>query len=166
MLAATLIDQLARSLLAEEEARRSVRDALREQATLLRELRGEGLALGRIAHRLGRALGHALSVRERLRLAERLRKRAARARTDRPPDLAVTHGQPPIVDARSDRALMPEKESTMPKKLIRRTVVEEFTQDIDDFEDQDHEQDDEDEDGDDESEENEATPVRRRARGK
>ncbi len=73
-----LIADLVQALLDEEAARGSAREARARQAELLRALRAEGIRLGVVAHRVARARGMVLPVGERLRLAERLRKRASR----------------------------------------------------------------------------------------
>jgi hypothetical protein len=76
-----LIADLALALADEEEARCSLRTAQARQAELLRALRTASVSFGVIAHRVTRAQGAALPVSDRLRLAERLRKRAARTRS-------------------------------------------------------------------------------------
>lgn len=73
-----LIADLVLALADEEGARCSLRAARIRQAELLRALRAEGIRLGVVAHRVARARGMVLPVGERLRLAERLRKRASR----------------------------------------------------------------------------------------
>jgi len=129
--ATALVDRLVRVLLAEEEARRAVREALREQAELLRELRAAGLPASRVAQRVALARGIVLPVRDRLRLAERLRKRAWRG-THRPRDLAAAHGLALAADSHSEGAIKPtnDLESNM-GKLIKRTITEEYLEDED-----------------------------------
>jgi len=78
-----LIADLVQALLDEETAHGTVREARSRQAELLRALRTAGVRLGVVAHRVARARGTVLPVEERLRLAERLRKRASRASRSR-----------------------------------------------------------------------------------
>ncbi len=144
---AALVDRLVAALFGEEEARRAVGDALREQARLLRELRAVGLPASRVAQRVALARGLVLPIEDRLRLAERLRKRAWRG-TRRPADLALPHGQTASADSRSERAIMPvHGETTMPERLIKRVITEEYVSDEDeDLEGLEAEEDDETED--------------------
>ncbi len=138
-----LIAELVGALIAEERARQAVRAALREQGRLLHSLRAAGLPAGAVAHRVAAVRGIALPVRDRLRLAERLRKRAWRG-THRPVDLTGAHGQPSAADPRSDRAITPRREDPMAGKIVRKTTttVEEFTEKADE-EGQDEAEDDE-----------------------
>jgi hypothetical protein len=154
---ASLLEQLVRSLLTEEQTRSALRNALREQGRILRELRATGLPTTTVAHRISAARGIVLPVRDRLRLAERLRKRAWRG-THRPVDLASAHGQVLTVDPRSDRALTPDHEESNMGKLIKRTITEEYLEDEEgDEEEQDEAEDDETE----EEVEDEPAPRRR-----
>lgn len=73
-----MIAELVLALLDEESAREKAGDARAKQAELLRSLRDHGLRLTAVAHRVSRARGWLLPVADRIRLAERLRKRAAR----------------------------------------------------------------------------------------
>jgi hypothetical protein len=146
--ATALVDRLVAALLDEEQGRRAVHEALTEQGSLLRELRAAGVPATRVAHRILAARGVALPVRDRLRLAERLRKRAWR--TLRPVDLAASHGQPRLAGPRSDRALTPGKEDVMAGKIVKRTTTT-----VEEFEDEDGDEEVE-EDGDEVEEEAEA----------
>jgi hypothetical protein len=74
-----MIADLVLALADEENARGSAREARARQAEALRALRAAGLRHGEIAHRVVRARGAVLPMEERLKLAERLRKRASRA---------------------------------------------------------------------------------------
>jgi hypothetical protein len=141
--ATALIERLVLALRAEEQTRSALRDALREQGRILRELRATGLPATTVAHRIAAARGIVLPVRDRLRLAERLRKRAWRG-TGRPTDLAGAHGQPSAEDPRSDRAITPDHKESNVGKLIKRTITEEYLEDEEgDEEEQDEAEDDE-----------------------
>jgi hypothetical protein len=78
-----LIAELVQALLDEEAARGRAGDARARQAELLSNLRQQGLRLTAVAHRVSRLRGWVLSIPDRIRLAERLRKRATRNRADR-----------------------------------------------------------------------------------
>ena len=134
--AADHLTELAQALLDEERARDEVRAVLNRQADLLRLLRSEGMTLPEVAHRVVRARGLVLPIAERLRLAERLRKRVSR-RTTRPPNLAGSHGLPPTSIAPSDRALTPDHQESNMAKLVKRTITEEFIESKKPDEDQD-----------------------------
>ena len=95
------LGNLVQALLDEERARGEVRAALNRQVNLLRQLRAEGLPLTLVAYRVSRARGLALSVADRIRLGERLRKRASR-RTCCPLDSAATDGQAASTTSRSE----------------------------------------------------------------
>jgi len=86
-----LLEALASALLDEERARAAVREARVRQASALRQLQADGMTWSVIAHRVSRTQGRVLPVHERLRLAERLRKRAC-ARKLVPADLAAAPG--------------------------------------------------------------------------
>lgn len=73
-----LIADLVLALDDEKEARCSLRTAQGRQAELLRALRSAGLRFQVIVHRVARARGIVLPLDEKLRFAERLRKRASR----------------------------------------------------------------------------------------
>jgi hypothetical protein len=157
--AAGLVDRLVAALLEEEEARRAVRDALREQAELLRELRAAGLPASRVAHRVALARGLVLKIEERQRFAARLRQRLSRV-TRRHGDLAGPHGLGPTAGSGFGRAIMPEEDADMPK-LVKRTVVEEFVEPDDRDE---HDEDEIDEDEIEEAEDDDVPASRRRAK--
>jgi hypothetical protein len=136
---ADLVSGLFQAMLDEERARAELRVALSRQAALLRELRTSGLPLTVVAQRIARARGVVMPIGERLRLAERLRKRVAR-RTTCPANNVAPHGQAASPTSRLDRVLPPnEKEMVMPK-IVKRTVVEEFVDDAEDSERQEDEQ--------------------------
>ena len=140
--ATALVDRLVLALRAEEQTRSALRDALREQGRILRELRATGLPATTVAHRIAAARGIALPVHDRLRLAERLRKRAWRG-THRPVDLAGPHGQPSATDPRSDRAITPDHKESNVGKLIKRTITEEYLEDDEGDEEEQEAEDDE-----------------------
>lgn len=124
-----LIAGLWQALQAEDSAAAAARAARGTQAKLLGELRALGVPTTRAVHRLA-ALGHlALPVGERLRLAERLRKRARRG-TGRPELPLGAHGvAEPAALPSSERAPPPDtKESDMGKLFKRTTVTEEWVQ--------------------------------------
>lgn len=124
--AADLVADLARVLLDEERARAGIREALRRQADLLRQLRVLGVTVTSVAHRLAVARGEALPVAGRLRLARRLRKRAERE-TARRLDLAQAVGLITPATPPSGWAITPvQKEDHMPQILKRTVTVEEF----------------------------------------
>jgi hypothetical protein len=77
------IADLVLALSDEEAARASVRDARARQADALIALRAAGLSIRAVAHRVARARGLTLPIGERLRFAERLRKRASREQKQR-----------------------------------------------------------------------------------
>ncbi len=157
-----LIADLVQALLDEERARREVRAALRRQAELLHALRSEGFPATLVAHRVTSARGAVLPVRERLRVAQRLRKRALRE-TSRPAILAGAHGLTTVATSPSERALMPlHQESNMAAKLIKRVITEEFVEADEDQEALDAEDVDESEDHDDEADDERKTSRRRR----
>jgi hypothetical protein len=152
---------LVEALLAEDGARREVRGALREQARLLRELRALGLPTTIVAHRVAVARGIALPIEERVRLANRLRKRAWRG-TRGPTDLPGLDGLTPIAASPSDRALPPQRKEENMGKLIKRTITEEFVEEPDtEAEEQEAEEADEEEQA---EVEEDAPPARRRRR--
>jgi len=162
--------ELAQALRDEERARDEVRAVLNRQADLLRLLRSEGMTLPEVAHRVVRARGLVLPIAERLRLAERLRKRVSR-RTTRPPNLAGSHGPAPSSIAPSDRALTPDHEEIDMPRIVKRTTVTEEYLDRDKLpEDEDQEVEGEEDldehDGEAETEEEpeDATPRKRRRR--
>jgi hypothetical protein len=75
-----LIAELVQALLDEEAARDRAGEARTKQAELLRSLRERGLRFTSVAHRVSRARGWLLTTAERVRLADRLRKRRERDR--------------------------------------------------------------------------------------
>lgn len=129
MEAADLVSRLMEALQAEDAASEAARRARAAQAGLLAALRRLGVPTTRAVHRLA-ALGQlALPVGERLRLAERLRKRARRG-TGRPGLPLGAHG---VAEAASlpssERAPQPDtEENTMGKLFKRTTVTEEWVQ--------------------------------------
>jgi hypothetical protein len=156
-----LIAALVEALRDEERARREFRASLRRQAALLGQLSSLGLPTSTVVHRVARAQGLTLGLRERLRLAERFRKRRWRG-TRCPADLGAAHGQSPSAASRSDWAIAPtDKESIMPK-LVKRTTVTE-TEEFKEVEDGEEHEDEADE-GEEEEEHEESTPARRRRR--
>lgn len=153
---ALLIERLAAGLREEEGARARRQAALAAQAHALRELREAGVSSSRIAHRVARALGLALSLDARRRLAAALRKRCQRARhlvTSCPGNPVASASARPIADLGSRRATEPRKDDPM-SKLIRKTVtVEEYLDEealgaADEVEDEEVEEDDAEAEGD------------------
>ena len=143
----------------EDSARAALRDALHRQAVALWELRRAGMVTSTIAAKVAKARGETLDLRHRLKLAERLRKRAWRG-THRPVDHAVADGQSPIRTPPSDRAMVPiNEEQIMPKLVKKTTVTEEYVEPDDNDEIEDAEADVEDEA---EESEEEPAPTRRR----
>lgn len=120
-----LIAALWRAL-QEEDAATSVASAARtSQARLLGELRLAGVPTTRAVHGLAALWKMTLSIRDRLRLAERLRKRARRG-TSRPALPFASHG---VVATSglplSERALPPGTEESDMGKLFKRTTITE-----------------------------------------
>lgn len=155
----TLIDLLATAIRDEKAAREQRHAALATQARTLRELREAGISTSRIAHRLSKALGLVLDLRDRRRLAARLRKRRWRG-TRCPDEEAQPHGLPPIPTPSSDRATPPDHQEPDMAKLIKRTIVEEFVE----GEDEEHEQVEDDESEVDVDVDGEAPPRKKRRR--
>ena len=163
--AAELLAQLGEALGAEDRARGDLRRARSQQAALLRALRDAGVPSTLVALRLAAARGDVLTVQERIRLGQRLRKCAQRE-TSRPGHLVGPPGPPDATSATLVRALSPERKEDPMAKLIRRTITtEEYEEDekprrdlSDDVEEDDHE------DSDDDSNDDgvNLTPARRR----
>lgn len=132
---AAAIADLVQALRDEGAARNGVRAALRREAAALDELRRMGLQSSTIAHRVSKALGLPLSLRERRRLADSLRQRRSRLRRGR----TERHGRlvgAPIsgegADLESPRAISPPTEEMTMSRIVKRTVTtttEEFLDD-------------------------------------
>jgi hypothetical protein len=120
------LEELAEALRAEDQARGSIRDARRRQADAFRELQRAGMPGTTVALRVARLLGRTVSISERRRLAELLRKRAYRTRTSCPDNLALSHGHAPMADARCDRAIKLDHGESNMRGLVKRVVTEEF----------------------------------------
>lgn len=129
MEAADLVSRLMEALRAEDAAAEAARRARAAQAGLLCALRKLGVPTTRAVHRLASLGQLALPIGERLRLAERLRKRARRG-TGRPGFPLGAHG---VAEATSlpssERAPLPDtEENTMGKLFKRTTITEEWVQ--------------------------------------
>jgi hypothetical protein len=165
--AADLVADLARALLDEEHARAELRATLDRQADLLHQLRAEGLTLPVVAGRVLRCRGLVLPITQRLKVAERLRKRAAR-RTTRPLDLVGAHGLDPTPASLCGRAITPEEQEVDMARIVKKTttVTTEYVEPEEPDEDQEVETDEaEEEPVEDEGEaEGSAKPRRRRRR--
>jgi len=166
MTATDHLADLVQALLAEEKARGEVREAVHRQALALRELRQLGMPASTVAHRVAHARGLVLALPDRLRLAERLRKRRWRG-TRCPDEVVVSHGPGVVAAPPCDRALQPEHQESNMGKLVKKTVtVEEYLdpESPDDEQDEVEEDVDEAEDVEEESASSEPTPRRRRRR--
>lgn len=114
------------ALRAEDDALAAAAQARAQQAQLLHELREGGLPTTHVAHRLATYWGTPLSIRDRLRLAERLRKRARRG-TRRPALLPAPHGLPAEAPIRSaEGAITPADQENAMGKLLKRVTTEEW----------------------------------------
>jgi hypothetical protein len=156
------LEKLADALRAEDQARGSIRDARRRQADAFRELQRAGMPGTTVALRVARLLGRTVSISERRRLAELLRKRADRTRTSCPADLAVSHGLSGAKHSPCDRAISPDHTESDMARLVKRVVTEEY---LEKREDEDLELEDlelGDEEVDDEHDEEGPAPRRRR----
>ena len=117
----SLVARLKDALARQERAHHDMATARRDEAQVLAELQALQVSWPRVASRLAPISG-------RRRLAEQLRLRAwrrgvSRCNGNRAGDAlkpAVPTGQPPQATSSS------LEEVTMPEKLIRRTVIEEF----------------------------------------
>jgi len=159
--AADLLAALAEALLDEERARGQVRSALARQADILRQLRVLGLPDSTVAHRVASAQGITLPLAERLRMAERLRKRRSR-RTGRPVDLAGADGLTPSATSSLSWAITPPQQEEAMAKLVKRTITEEYVEEKDQDPDEVEEGAEEEEDGEEPGEEEKPAKARRR----
>jgi len=122
--ATKLSDRLAEleaAFRAERDARDRLREAMRAQGEILRDLRAGGVASTIIAVRVARILGLPLGVESRKRIAAMLRSRTRR------------HSFLPRVDGDNESsgvplAVLAGKEISMPKLLKRTVVTEEFVE--------------------------------------
>jgi hypothetical protein len=118
------LEALVEALRDEDLARDSIRDARRRQADAFRELQRAGISAAIVALRVARFLGRTVSLVERRRLAELLRKRADRARTSCPGNLAMSQGLSNGKNSPFAWAIPPsDGESSMPK-ILKRKVTE------------------------------------------
>jgi hypothetical protein len=165
VLAADHLADLFQALLAEEKARDEVRAAVHRQAVALRELRRLGLPPSVVAQKVATARGLVLGLPDRLRLAERLRKRRWRG-TRCPSEVVLSHGPPPSSITPLDRASPPDHQEATMAKLVKRTITEEFieTKKPDEDEDQEVEEDVDESDDVEEEPEGDAEPPRKRRR--
>lgn len=116
---AHLLDAFEQAVRDHVAARRQAKDALRRQASLLREIRARGGSTSIAALRAAKVLGLAPNE-SRQRIAAMLRQRTKRHGIVAPPT-----GEQPGVTVPSR---LGGKESTMPGRLIKR-VTEEFIED-------------------------------------
>lgn len=88
-----LVEQLAAAINDEQAARRATREARARQRAALRALRDARVSSATVAHRLARVQNRALTLTERKRLAQVLRKRLSRG-TDGHSIVEPPHGAP------------------------------------------------------------------------
>jgi hypothetical protein len=126
------LQRLVRALQARERAKTELAAARREVTEALTALRQLKVPWSTVALKATNALGRPLPPKERLALAEALRKQSARAkRTQGPSYLEPTHGTAPTPAASSTATT---KEADMAAKLMKRvTITEEFAESPDEL---------------------------------